>query len=116
MLSLEPRGGVLGLLREPAISGAATAKRELEGGVDGEVGLAHLAAVELAADLDGAPEVTKRDGAGIADRPLQKDKVFLERGSRFGLNGLSAVILLSVKDSLNHAARKGRTPDVNHVH
>ena len=94
---LEPRGVVLGLLREPAIRRPGRRERALQRGIDGEVGLAHLAAVELApAPRRLLPEIAEGDGAGVG-RPLasRRRKSSSSEGGGAALSGLSAVIFVS---------------------
>jgi hypothetical protein len=89
---LEPRRVVLGLLGEPAIVGAPCEQIELERGIDGEVGFAHLRAVGLPFDQDLLAEIGERKFAGVARRGFKKCVIFFEprRGKRAlgGLNGV----------------------------
>jgi hypothetical protein len=77
--ALEPFVIVLRLLRQPAIVGARHVKREFQRDVEREVGLAHLAAVDLPFDVTG---LRNRALARFARAFLKKRVIFFE-GGRF---------------------------------
>src|SRR5262249_52348732 len=76
---LKPFAVVEALLRKPDVVGALVGEIELECGVDGEVGLAHLGPVGLAVAGDLLAEIAGRERPGDARRPLKKLVICCER-------------------------------------
>src|SRR3989304_6596533 len=75
---LEPLRIVLGLLREPAIVRPRCVQREFERYIEGKVGLAHLAAVDLPFHDDRLAEIGEGKLARLARGHLKKCVIFFE--------------------------------------